>query len=1299
VTFTETFTGSDGAAWPSGNWTTAYNTGTGSSATIQSNQGRMVTGTSGSFATVLAVKGNESAVDSEFYGEFIYAGNAYASITLRGGHSSSAVNNGYQLRIPQGVSFQLYRADTGASLADVSGSFSTGTTYKVRFQVIGTAIKAKYWTGASEPGTWNIEVTNSAISSSGPAILDVVRTSVNTNIQWDNITFSNLDAPVAKTDSTPETLAFAETENAPVQKLEAIDSAPEPLGFAETEAAIEIANDVNGAGIHANNIPVTAGTTYTASLYARVSLENTLRLELIWQDSGGATISSNNGADISVSANTWTRLSASAAAPSGAVKLRVRVEVGTSGDPFYTGQILDADALFVTTGADLWNFTTVPTQRLEVVRSVDEVVRSHDVGAQIKLANPWHWLARPVGGEDYQIPTRPIPPPPDEGGGGGGGGDGTHPNTVEITTGGGGGGGGGSSPYRSTLPWALGCFGNGLGSSASGKVDAFSAMAGVLLDFVDQHPDWGAIGEANSWWIEPHVGRGYNMCVSVPLYSGSPTTNVDSMWSAAATNLRNAGWDKPYWRIGVEYNLNNSWRATDSNASDWIAAYQRAVNAIRAVSPDSRFILCMNEGNPQSCSSSTSDNIVNTLCASGHVDMIGPDYYDQWEPIRTTSEATSRFGTTSTHGTMNYWLGRARSLGTKFAIPEWGVASGTQWSGHAGGDNPFYMNYLMDWLYANRDTVEQVCYFEEPDPYLRSDITTTSTNPQARSAFQSKVSQFKGTAPTPGGGGGTTYTFPLSGQDPLEPTGWGGSTSSPGGRGTDQLVTYSSVTGTTTETDQYGMEITVNASGSITALNDRQPDEDLAGTAIPTAGNGYVLSGAGTARDFLLQRAVIGATVALTGSSTDPPPPPPPPPAGTWPLKVAGNGYFLEYQNGTPFLYCADTAWVTLSRLTVADAKRYIDIKKSQGFSVIQSSLTVWYRGNAGDRGSPFSGADLTSPNASYWAGIDELLNYLQTNGMLAVLWPIWGADNGSWAGGSSPSTSDMATYCTWLGTRYKNQGNVMWALGGDEQYNGDSEATARTGFWDAAAAALEAADPAHLKTYHPRWDNFNLNGASWLDFNSIQHNDNNPPMTYELARDGTEDYNKPFLNSEPPYYPSNPGGVNTTRQRNRFNGWGQILGGGLGVVYGGSRYGTWNIGADGQYAWADTQHVTGNDIGNIKRILSEFHWERLVPNWDSSVITSSRGSYGSTSYVTCGKASDNSLIVCYLPAGGSVTIQKSNLSASGTAYWYDPTTGAISGSGSAITNSGTQVFTTPGNNDAGENDWCLVLATSTGEV
>ena len=296
----------------------------------------------------------------------------------------------------------------------------------------------------------------------------------------------------------------------------------------------------------------------------------------------------------------------------------------------------------------------------------------------------------------------------------------------------------GPGPYvatRSRLPWALGMFDNGL---TTAKFDAFQSMTGGLIDFVDQHPAWGDI--TGSWWWSPHQGRGYDVMVSVPMYDGSISTNNAAMWTTAAQNMVTAGWTRTFWRLGVEFNLANSWQANNSNYMTWCTRFNEAAAAIKAVQPGARIVLCPNEGNGAGVLSQA-----NTLYIINNTnwDVLAPDYYDQWEPIYNSGQAAFRFGTADTFGTMNYYLGIVRTKARKLGLGEWGVASGTQWAGHQGGDNPYYINYLMDWLATNRDVVEMVAYFEEPDPYLRSDITTTAINPNARAAFQAKVTAYR----------------------------------------------------------------------------------------------------------------------------------------------------------------------------------------------------------------------------------------------------------------------------------------------------------------------------------------------------------------------------------------------------------------------------------------------------------------------------------------------------------------------------------------------------------------------------
>ncbi|HKJ86285.1 MAG TPA: DUF4038 domain-containing protein, partial [Spirochaetia bacterium] len=54
-------------------------------------------------------------------------------------------------------------------------------------------------------------------------------------------------------------------------------------------------------------------------------------------------------------------------------------------------------------------------------------------------------------------------------------------------------------------------------------------------------------------------------------------------------------------------------------------------------------------------------------------------------------------------------------------------------------------------------------------------------------------------------------------------------------------------------------------------------------------------------------------------------------------LRVASGGRHLEREDGTPFLYIADTAWELYHRLSREEADRYLTTRASQGFNVIQA--------------------------------------------------------------------------------------------------------------------------------------------------------------------------------------------------------------------------------------------------------------------------------------------------------------------------------------------------------------------------
>lgn len=73
----------------------------------------------------------------------------------------------------------------------------------------------------------------------------------------------------------------------------------------------------------------------------------------------------------------------------------------------------------------------------------------------------------------------------------------------------------------------------------------------------------------------------------------------------------------------------------------------------------------------------------------------------------------------------------------------------------------------------------------------------------------------------------------------------------------DALVAYTD-TAATTSTNPYGCEVTVSG-GRVVGINDRQGGGSVTGTSIPQGG--FVLSGHGEARAWLLANAEVGATV------------------------------------------------------------------------------------------------------------------------------------------------------------------------------------------------------------------------------------------------------------------------------------------------------------------------------------------------------------------------------------------------------------------------------------------------------
>lgn len=420
------------------------------------------------------------------------------------------------------------------------------------------------------------------------------------------------------------------------------------------------------------------------------------------------------------------------------------------------------------------------------------------------------------------------------------------------------------------------------------------------------------------------------------------------------------------------------------------------------------------------------------------------------------------------------------------------------------------------------------------------------------------------------------------------------------------------------------------------------------------------------------------APVAPTTTASPSAPAAPVAGAPAWPLKVSSNKHYLADSSGRPFFMVADTVWGMFQNVDVANAKKYIDIRKSQGFNTVMSNFFFHSYDQDTPRGKPFN-AGITSPNESWWKGVDEIVSYAQSQGMTMYVGPMWWRTHGGLDGGNTPSNADLTAYGQFLGKRYANAKNVIWFIGGDddnEKFYGPS---------DALAQGLVGAAPGAILSYHNQDNAPAMQSRSWHSFYSFQWNSNSEPWPYDLVKEHRGwSPTKPVLDMEPAYDPSTCCGSdrNTTAQKNRRSGWWAALAGSMGVVYGGPRS-VWNLGGEsgGQLPTADLNRPAAKETAVVGKVLSQYNWASLVPDTGATVVTGDRGS--GDSYVTAGASADGKLIIAYTPTKRSLSVDLSKLSGPGTATWINPSTGQAAGAAQAVSNSGTKTFSSPLGEDA----------------
>ena len=115
-------------------------------------------------------------------------------------------------------------------------------------------------------------------------------------------------------------------------------------------------------------------------------------------------------------------------------------------------------------------------------------------------------------------------------------------------------------------------------------------------------------------------------------------------------------------------------------------------------------------------------------------------------------------------------------------------------------------------------------------------------------------------------------------------------------------------------------------------------------------------------------------------------------------LRVNSSGRYLEYSDGTPFLYMGDTAWELISRLNDKETELYLENRREKGFTVIQTVILDELDDmDVSSNGEPkLIDGNIDKPAPGYFTHVDKVISLADRTWAASPINLItWAANNG----------------------------------------------------------------------------------------------------------------------------------------------------------------------------------------------------------------------------------------------------------------------------------------------------------------
>ena len=270
------------------------------------------------------------------------------------------------------------------------------------------------------------------------------------------------------------------------------------------------------------------------------------------------------------------------------------------------------------------------------------------------------------------------------------------------------------------------------------NVDAFEAWLGrpvQLAEAFEARDNWdnidGAAWQLGPWsqWVRAKAGR--NLVLGVPMLpeiagvslASCAAGQYDQYWRNLANELAVYGLHWAYLRLGWEMDGNwYPWGAPQGSGREaaFAGCFRRIVQTMRAAQPANQWKFVWNP----TATWSDPAYLTATWPGDAYVDVVGIDLYDQsWAPntypYPSTCDSACRLVRQQTAWTNHAWYLQtirtfALARGKPLSIPEWGLY--TRSDGHGGGDNPFYIEKMHQFINDPANSVLFHVYFDVNAP-------------------------------------------------------------------------------------------------------------------------------------------------------------------------------------------------------------------------------------------------------------------------------------------------------------------------------------------------------------------------------------------------------------------------------------------------------------------------------------------------------------------------------------------------------------------------------------------------------